>query len=164
MSPGPRLLFLFLGWFRPHTFNPDWSVVEAVGGVRTAAELEDRLAEFEDLNLIDRSRRRGWLGVRVSPSRLKAIAKPLLPGIQAPVVPVPPPSETPPVGRVEFALPRRVTDSQVRPESGTAGRVPRGRVEELEEEIRRLRQENEGLLRIVSENAVEIAKLKASGR
>jgi hypothetical protein len=34
-------------------------------------------------------------------------------------------------------------------------------VEELEEEIRRLRQENEGLLRIVGENAVEIAKLRS---
>lgn len=161
ISPGPRLLFLFLGWFRPHTFNPDWSVVEAVGGVRTAAELEDRLTEFEDLNLIDRSRRRGWLGVRVSPSRLKAIVRPLLPSIQAPAAPVSPPAENSPVSRVEFALPRRVTDSQVRPESGTAGRVPRGRVEELEEEIRRLRQENDGLLRIIGQNAVEIAKLRS---
>ena len=161
MSPGTRLLFLLLGWFRPHTFNPDWSVVEAVGGTRTAAELEDRLTEFEDLNLIDRSRRRGWLGVRVSPSRLKAVVRPLLQGIQATVAPVSPPAESPPVGRVEFVLPRRVTDSQIRPESGTAGRVPRGRVEELEEEVRRLRQENEGLLRIVGENAVEIAKLRS---
>jgi len=42
--------------------------------------------------------------------------------------------------------------------------ISRNRIEELELELARVKGENEKLLRMISENAVEIAKLKASGR
>jgi hypothetical protein len=159
-----RFLFFLLGWFRPHTFNPDWTVIEAVGDVRTAVELEDRISDFEDLNLIDRSRRRGWFGVRVSSPRLRAIVRPLIPKIAPPDPATLSAAGIPDLPKVQFAIPRRVAETQVRSEQGTSSRGPRARVEELEEEVRQLREKNEKLLKLIADHAVEIAQLKAGNR
>ena len=157
-------MFLLLGWYRPHAFNPDLALVDAAGESRSMSELEDRIVEFKDLNLIDRSRRRQLLGIRVSTSRLRAAALPLLSTLEKGSSAAESNASPATPSRIEFVNPRRIRAAATQVSTPATQMISRNRIEELELELARVKGENEKLLRMISENAVEIAKLKASGR
>lgn len=157
-------MFLLLGWYRPHSFNPDLALVDAAGESQSISELEDRIVEFKDLNLIDRSRRRQWLGIRVSTSRLRAVALPLLSTIENGPSKADSDASVATPTRIEFINPRRIRAAATQVSTPGTQRIARNHIEELELELARVKKENEELLRMISENAVEIAKLKAGGR
>jgi hypothetical protein len=166
-----RLLMPFLGWFRPHSFNADWSVVEVVGRVRTPAEMEERISEYIDWNLIDRSRRRRLLFLRVSPSKLRRVVWPLLKNIEPvaavvenPVLlrsPAPEyvPSPSAPSGVDAPATNGRHAVATITAPRAAAVRAVAHRQADLEERVRTLEAENAQLREIVAQNAIELAKL-----
>lgn len=161
-----RLLMPFLGWFRPHTFNADWSLVETVGRSRNANEVEDRLSEFRDWNLIDRSRRRRWIGLRISPSRMRSVVRPLLKSLDPAPKPVPDggeprPGSSRPAEAVQTFTPARPTENPGPRVPG--GRSPGRRQADLEEMVKSLEAENAELRKIVAQHAMEIARLRGSG-
>lgn len=183
-----RLLMPFLGWFRPHSFNADWSVVEVMGRVRTATEMEERISEYIDWNLIDRSRRRRLLFLRVSPSKLRRLVTPLLKNIQPVAVfessqsgkTISP--ETFPAPLTNGAISHGETsngngDFNEEASHGvdgagssvaTAVATPRAatvravahRQADLEVRVRELESENAQLRQIVAQNAIELAMLR----
>jgi hypothetical protein len=157
----------FLGWFRSHTFNADWSLVESMGSAQSRSEVEDRLAEFQDLNLIDRSRRRRWLGLRISPVRMRAVVWPLVKSIEPrSVVPALAPASTSAVlpvtdGRRDVPLPPRRSAETNPPRELT----PRGTAQRnlsVQEHLQKLEAENARLREIIAENAIELARLRGS--
>lgn len=170
-----RLLMPFLGWFRPHSFNADWSVVEVVGRVRTPVEMEERISEYIDWNLIDRSRRRRLLFLRVSPSKLRRVVWPLLKNIEpvaavaeTPVLlrsPAPEyvPSPSAPSAPSGIDAPatngRHAVATIGAPRAATMRGVAH-RQSDLEERVRNLEAENAQLREIVAQNAIELARLR----
>jgi len=162
-----RILMPFLGWFRSHTFNADWSLVESMGSARTVGEVEDRLAEFHDLNLIDRSRRRRWFRLRISSVRMREVVVPVLKSIvPLPASPAPAPSATAAVlpsteGRRSVPLPpRRSTESNPPREMTSRGAAQRN--VNVQEQLQKLEAENARLREIIAENAIELARLRGS--
>lgn len=160
------LLMPFLGWFRPHTFNADWSLVETVGRCINAGEIEDRLSEFRDWNLIDRSRRRRWILLRISPACMRATVRPLLKNLDPAAKPAPDDvalrAAPAPSGDMS------PTFTPARPSENPGPRLASvrstgHRQADLEEMVKRLESENAQLREIVAQHAMEIARLRGSG-
>ncbi len=60
-------------------FRTDLEAVRALGEARSGADLERAIDDLENHALVERSLRRGTLRIRLSPSRLGRLLRPLLP-------------------------------------------------------------------------------------
>ena len=82
MGPFHRMLGLPIYWFNKPFFAMDFGIVDSVGDARSATEFEAALDELMGINRVERSIRRGLMGIRISGPRLTAMWKRLLPYIE----------------------------------------------------------------------------------
>ncbi len=69
----------WMWWAEREFFQTDIEAIHALGFVRCEADLERAIDDLENQGLVERSIRRGRLMIRLSPSRLIAVLRPLLP-------------------------------------------------------------------------------------
>lgn len=69
----------WMWWVERDFFRTDLETVHALGEAHSSAEVERAIDDLENHALVERSLRRGTLGIRLSPSRLGRLLKPLLP-------------------------------------------------------------------------------------
>ena len=69
----------WMWWVERDFFRTDLETVHALGEARSSADLERAIDDLENNALVERSIRRGTLRIRLSPSRLGRLLKPLLP-------------------------------------------------------------------------------------
>jgi hypothetical protein len=77
-------------WFNKPFFAVDFGVIDSLGDARTETEYEYALDELMGVNRVERSIRRGLLGLRVSERLLMILWRRLAPYIEAPVDHTPP--------------------------------------------------------------------------
>lgn len=69
----------WMWWFEREFFRLDLEAVRALGSARCEADLQRAIDDLENQCLVERSIRRGRLRIRLSPSHLIAVLRPLLP-------------------------------------------------------------------------------------
>ncbi|KAB2654746.1 MAG: hypothetical protein DVB31_16440 [Verrucomicrobia bacterium] len=89
MDPFHRLLGLPIYAFNKPFFAMDFGVIDSIGDARTQSEFEFAMDELIGINNVERSIRRGVMGIRISGSRLTALWERLYPFIEPPVREVP---------------------------------------------------------------------------
>lgn len=77
--------------FNKPFFAMDFGIIDSMGDARTETEYEFAMDELIGINRVERSIRRGLLGIRISGSRLSAMWKRLEPYVEPPVIEVPRP-------------------------------------------------------------------------
>lgn len=116
LYPHAGLLAWWMWWVEREFFRTDLEVVQALGEARSEADLRRAIDDLENHGLVERSLRRGRLRIRLSPSRLSRVLKPLLPLLK----PVPERSE-----------PRAAVTAVPSPIPAEGTRRPLRRVDEL---------------------------------
>ena len=84
MGPFRRTLGLPIYWFNKPFFAMDFGIIDSVGDARTATEFDSAQEELMGITRVERSIRRGLLGIRISGPRLNAMWKRLSPYIEPP--------------------------------------------------------------------------------
>jgi hypothetical protein len=93
LYPHAGLLAWWMWWVEREFFRTDLEAVQALAEARCNMDLRRAIDDLENQALVERSLRRGRLRIRLSPSRLSRVLKPLLPLLK----PVPERSESVPV-------------------------------------------------------------------
>lgn len=112
MNPFKMVLGLPIYTFNKPFFAMDFGVVDSIGDARTESEFGFAMDELIGINRVERSIRRGLLGIRISGSRLKAMWETLKPYIEAPAAEAP---------RVDAAVVPQDIIGRRAPEAGPAG-------------------------------------------
>lgn len=93
LYPHAGLVAWWMWWVEREFFRTDLEAVQALAEARCKRDLHRAIDDLENQALVERSLRRGRLRIRLSPSRLSRVLKPLLPLLK----PVPKGSESVPV-------------------------------------------------------------------
>ncbi len=84
MGPFHRMLGLPIYWFNKPFYAMDFGIIDSVGEARTSTEFDAAQEELMGINRVERSIRRGLLGIRISGPRLDAMWQRLSPYIEPP--------------------------------------------------------------------------------
>lgn len=93
LYPHAGLLAWWMWWVEREFFRIDLETIEALGEARCGADIRRTINDLENYGRVERSLRRGRLMIRLSPSRLGRVLKPLLPLLK-PQPPRPEPTAT----------------------------------------------------------------------
>lgn len=132
----------FTSWFRPSSFHIDLNLIQIIGDSRSEFEVNNRLAEFQDWNRLDRSFRRNWIGIRVSSVKMREV----LQSLYTELIPVVREREVMYVPKYEKDGPIISGAVHRRNQKPVVVETP---TETLEEQVQRLTLENKLLLELI---------------
>ncbi len=156
-----RIISWLTGWYRPQSFNIDISLIQVIGDSRSEFEVNNRLAEFQDWNRLDRSFRRNWLKIRVSNARVKKVLQSFYPEL----IPVVRKTEVIYVPKSEKDGPRSSGAVQRRNQKPVVDETPTETpTETLEQKVLRLTEENTVLLAILKRDGEALEKFREGRR